>query len=152
LDKKKSKGNSKVFEKIIENKLVLTAFLIVAIIIVYIQVTTPDVRASGEELYGAYCSVCHGVNGVGENPADKYAQDEYGYIAPPMDDSGHAWHHTDEQLIRTILEGSPRNPRMAAWKHVLTEDDAIKLVEYIKSLWSPYIRENCQGPKHMQCM
>jgi mono/diheme cytochrome c family protein len=152
MGKKKSIGNSKVFEKIIENKLVLTAFLIVAIIIVYIQVTTPDVRASGEELYGTYCSVCHGVKGVGENPVDKYAQDEYGYIAPPMDDSGHAWHHTDEQLIRTILEGSQRNPRMAAWKHVLIEDDAIKLVDYIKNLWSPYIRENCQGPKHMQCM
>jgi hypothetical protein len=101
-----------------------------------------------------YCVACLGIKGVGENPEDKYAQDEYGYIAPPMDDTGHAWHHTDEQLIGMILEGSPRNPRMAAFKHVLSEVDAKDLVDYIKSLWSPHIRENCQGTKHMNpgCM
>jgi mono/diheme cytochrome c family protein len=152
MGKKKSNRNSKGFRKIRENKLLLTAFLVVAVIIVFTQFTTPDAVARGEELYVTYCIACHGVNGVGENPADKYAQNEYGFIAPPMDDTGHAWHHTDEQLIRMILEGSQRNPRMAAWKHGLTEDDANDLVEYIKSLWSPYIRENCQGPKHMQCM
>jgi mono/diheme cytochrome c family protein len=115
---------------------------------------TPEATVQGEQLYNMYCVSCHGIKGVGENPLDKYAQDEYGYIAPPMDDTGHAWHHTDEQLIRMILEGSPRNARMTSYSNIMTEEDAINVVEYIKSLWSPHIRENCQGPKHMNpgCM
>jgi mono/diheme cytochrome c family protein len=129
----------------------IIAFVII-LIVGYVQLKPPDAVARGEELYLAHCVACHGINGVGENPADIYAMDEYGFVAPPMDDSGHAWHHTDEQLIQMTLEGSPRNPRMAAFKNVLTEEDTGALVEYIKSLWSPYIRENCQGPKHMSCM
>ncbi len=110
--------------------------------------STPVER--GEKLYQTYCESCHGLKGIGERPDDIYAMDEYGFVAPPMDDTGHAWHHTDEALIEMTLEGSQRNPRMVAWKNVLLREDAEDLVEYIKSLWSPHIRENCQGPKHMK--
>lgn len=114
--------------------------------------TSPSPQVvKGEKLYGTYCISCHGNKGVGENPKDIYATDEYGFVAPPLDESAHAWHHTDEGLVMMILDGSPRNPRMRAWKGVLTEEDAAALVEYIKSLWSPRIRK-CQGPKHMECM
>lgn len=127
--------------------------VIVAVIVVgFLQLRGPDSAARGEALYLEHCVACHGVRGVGENPADKYARDKYGFVAPPLDDTGHAWHHPDADLKRMIMEGSPRNPRMAAFKHVLSENDAQDVIEYIKSLWSPYIRENCQGPKHMQCM
>lgn len=73
-------------------------------------------------------------------------------MAPALDASAHAWHHTDEALQKLILEGSARTSRMAAWKNTgLTENDAHDLVAYIKSLWTQ--RElDCQGPKHMQCM
>lgn len=103
----------------------------------------------GQGLFTTYCVACHGVNGVGERPDDIYTQDSYGFVAPPLDDTGHAWHHTDDQLITTILEGSPRNSRMIAWEHVLTEREALSVVTYIKSLWSPFVRDNCQGPAHM---
>jgi hypothetical protein len=76
-----------------------------------------------------------------------------GYImAPALDESAHAWHHTDEQLAETILEGSPRTPRMPAGKNSgISAADARDLVAYIKSLWTR--RElDCQGPKHMECM
>jgi mono/diheme cytochrome c family protein len=144
-----------------ENKLVIAlVVVIVAVLIGHNRYTgssdteSIDPVIKGEQFYNMYCVSCHGVKGVGERPEDKYAQDEYGYVAPPMDDTGHAWHHTDEQLVGMILEGSPRNPRMASFKQVLNESDANSLVEYIKSLWSPHIRENCQGPKHMNpgCM
>jgi len=73
-------------------------------------------------------------------------------MAPALDASAHAWHHTDEALVRTILDGSPRTQRMIAWKNKdLTEQNAQDLVAYITSLWTQ--RElDCQGPKHMQCM
>ena len=103
----------------------------------------------GQALFTTYCVACHGVSGVGERPDDIYAQDAYGFVAPPLDDTGHAWHHTDDQLIQTILEGSPRNSRMIAWEHLLTEQEVLGLVTYIKGLWSPYVQDNCQGPAHM---
>ena len=61
-------------------------------------------------------------------------------------------HHTDDALEKTILDGSPRTQRMAAWKNEgMTKQNVRDLIAYIKSLWTQ--RElDCQGPKHMQCM
>ena len=75
-----------------------------------------------------------------------------GYIgAPVLDGKAHAWHHTDAQLVKTILEGSPRIQRMPAWKSTMNKRDAHDVIAYFKSFWST--RElDCQGPKHMQCM
>lgn len=107
-----------------------------------------ELAAKGETLYGQYCVNCHGENAVGENPADIYEQDEQGnFVAPPLNGTAHSWHHTDEALVKSILEGSERNPRMAAWKETLTTEDAEALVEYIKSYWEPKHFE-CQGPAH----
>ena len=72
--------------------------------------------------------------------------------APALDDSGHAWHHEDAQLVSFILDKPIPDSPMPAWRGVLSRDDALDLVAYIKSLWSPYIRANCQGAKHMACM
>lgn len=141
-----------------DSKLTIALVAVIVVLVAYIALGNTFTRFfkssdnavdRGEELYNVHCASCHGVKGVGENPLDMYAQDEFGYIAPPMDSSAHAWHHTDENLVQTILEGSPRNPRMAAFKNVLNEDNAKDIVEYIKSLWTPFIRENCQGPAHM---
>ena len=114
---------------------------------------SPALVANGEGLYKKNCIACHGEKGVGENPANIYAMDEKGnYVAPPLNESAHAWHHTDEQLMEIILKGSSRNPRMIAWEKSISKDDARSLVEYIKSLWSERVRKYCQGPKHMECM
>ncbi len=125
---------------------------LIGAIIGYTQLgkSNPTSVENGETLYQAYCVSCHGVSGIGERPDDIYATDEYGFVAPPLDDSAHAFHHTDDALAEMILEGSSRNPRMMGWKTALSKEDAEDVVAYIKSLWSPYIRENCQGPNHMK--
>lgn len=112
---------------------------------------TAEAVDRGRALYGANCQDCHGVRGVGERPDDIYAKDEFGVVAPPLDDSAHAWHHSDFNLVQTILNGSPRNERMAAWKHSLSGKDAEDLVAYIKSLWN-FRSLACQGARHMRCM
>jgi mono/diheme cytochrome c family protein len=106
----------------------------------------------GQNLYIQKCQSCHGKDGVGENYSIQALTDKKYLMAPAMDASAHAWHHTDEALVKTILEGSPRTQRMIAWKNKdLSEQNAQDLVAYIKSLWTQ--RElDCQGPKHMQCM
>lgn len=112
---------------------------------------SPETVAAGERLYEENCRSCHGVRGVGERPDDMYARDEYGFVAPPLDDSAHGWHHSDANLVDTILNGSPRNPRMAGHKDALSREDAAKIVTYIKSLWN-FRSLACQGAKHMACM
>ncbi|MEN8195453.1 MAG: c-type cytochrome [Pseudomonadota bacterium] len=112
---------------------------------------TPEQVAAARKTYEEYCQSCHGENGVGERPKDKHGQDEYGFVAPPLDNSSHGWHHDDGNLAYTILNGSPRNPRMIAFKNLLSEDDAKNTVAYIKSLWS-FRSLACQGSRHMKCM
>jgi len=105
----------------------------------------------GSQLYQQYCQVCHQENGVGETPIPWSLRRPGYFPAIPLNADSHAWHHDDEQLVRTILEGPGPDSRMPAWKEVLSQDQAKDIVTYIKSLWPERIRE-CQGAKHMNCM
>ena len=69
----------------------------------------------------------------------------------PLNETSHAWHHSDEQLISSILNGLERTKRMPAFKQFFSEKEASDIVAYIKSLWPSRIVA-CQGPKHMSCM
>ena len=105
----------------------------------------------GEKLFTENCQACHGAVGIGEAP--KFGGPEQG-LAPALDDTAHAWHHTDEALQNTILKGSPvPNSRMIAWESKLSARDAQDLIAYMKSLWNERALR-CQGPKHMDpgCM
>ncbi len=104
----------------------------------------------GRKLYNENCLACHGARGVGERPKDMYARDAYGFVAPPLDNSAHGWHHSDEGIVETILKGSGRNKRMIAWEGTLSRQDAWDVVAYLKSIWT-FRSLACQGPRHVQC-
>ena len=111
--------------------------------------TTPRLEA-GKRIYQESCQNCHGVNGTGE-PAENIAGTDVS-PAPPLNDSAHAWHHSNQDLIKTILEGSSQEgSRMKAWKDTLSKADAQNVVAYMKSLWS-FRSVACQGSRHMACM
>ncbi len=111
-----------------------------------------EAEKRGQALFQKNCQTCHGIDGVGETYTLQALTDQKYLMAPALDASAHAWHHTDDALVKTILEGSSRPSRMPAWKDKgLSEQNARDLVAYMKSLWTQ--RElDCQGPKHMQCM
>ncbi|MFQ6023847.1 MAG: c-type cytochrome [Acidiferrobacterales bacterium] len=113
----------------------------------------PDPKAVvlGNKLYEKHCQVCHQKDGVGENPIPWSIRNPEYLTAMPLNETSHAWHHSDEELVKMIREGLRRTNRMPAWKSVLSEKEAYDIVSYIKSLWSPRIIA-CQGPKHMSCM
>ena len=106
---------------------------------------------AGKALYQQYCQSCHEKDGVGEKPIPPLLKKPGYLIAMPLNETSHAWHHTDDQLVDSILNGLQRTQRMPAWKGVITEEQAGQILAYIKSLWSDRIL-NCQGPKHMSCM
>jgi len=58
----------------------------------------------------------------------------------------------DALLLTMILDKPAPDSLMPAWRGVLSREDALHIVAYMKSLWTPHIRANCQGAKHMNCM
>lgn len=112
---------------------------------------TPERLSAAAKLYDRLCQACHGVGGVGERPESPGATDSYGFLAPALNDSAHAWHHSDEDLVETISRGSPRNPRMLPFEGIIGKERTKDLVLYLRSLWS--LRSlACQGSRHMRCM
>ncbi|MCB1860378.1 MAG: cytochrome c [Gammaproteobacteria bacterium] len=113
----------------------------------------PDVQsvAAGKVLYEQYCQSCHKEKGIGEKPIPPLIKAPGYLTAMPLNETSHAWHHSDEQLVGTILNGLQRTQRMPAFQGTVTEQQAREIVAYVKSLWSDRIL-GCQGPKHMSCM
>jgi mono/diheme cytochrome c family protein len=101
----------------------------------------------GQELYAIHCASCHGSELKGE--ADWQVQNEDGsFRAPPHDASGHTWHHSDELLLETIRLGGERLPdniggtrKMPAFEEVLTTQQMMAVLTYIKSTWPEDIRQ-----------
>lgn len=65
------------------------------------------------------------------------------FPAPPHDDTGHTWHHTDEVLVGITKNGlvPPYAPAgyesdMPAFAGRLSDDEIRAVLAYIKSHWS----------------
>jgi mono/diheme cytochrome c family protein len=91
---------------------------------------------TGKVVYTQYCAACHGSNGEGQ--ANWQYPNEAGVLpAPPHNDSGHTWHHSDAQLLTVIQEG--RNA-MPAFGSTITPAQQQAVLAYIKTFWSPEIQ------------
>jgi len=105
----------------------------------------PELVARGAEIYAAQCATCHGKNLEGE--ANWRVQKPSGVLpAPPHDESGHTWHHGDDQLFAiTKRGGQPFMPpgmqsAMPAFEAGLTDRDIWAVLAYIKSRWPDNIQ------------
>jgi mono/diheme cytochrome c family protein len=105
----------------------------------------PVAVARGAEVYAAQCASCHGVELEGQ--PDWRSPGPDGLLpAPPHDASGHTWHHPDGLLFRitkygteAVVGGGYRSAMMG-FGDVLSDDDIIAVLAYIKSTWPPRVR------------
>ncbi|MBI6629247.1 c-type cytochrome [Pontibaca salina] len=102
--------------------------------------------AEGKDIYVAQCASCHGLRLQGE--PNWRERDATGYLpAPPHDESGHTWHHPDEQLIAITALGTAKlvgkgyKSRMPGFSDVLSPDEILAVLAYIKSTWPRAIQE-----------
>ncbi len=102
--------------------------------------TDPDTVARGATVYEGYCASCHGARLQGQ--ANWRQRDAEGYLpAPPHDETGHTWHHPDEQLLALTWHGTAKlvggdyKSRMPGFADKLSQDDVIAVLAYIKSTW-----------------
>ena len=95
--------------------------------------------ARGKIAYQNNCASCHQVNLAG---AENWkGLDEDGHRkAPPLNGTGHTWHHDDETLHKIIKYGlvgiiSDYEGKMGGFKDNLSDKDIDSVLAYIKSFW-----------------
>ena len=100
----------------------------------------------GQKIYSQNCASCHGVKLEGQK--NWQTRDDEGYLlAPPHDETGHTWHHTDEYLFlmtkygieKIIGKKYPNN--MPAYEDILSDKEIIAVLSFIKSSWPKKIQE-----------
>ena len=115
--------------------------------------TVPPVRntatSAGQAIFQANCAVCHGADGEGQ--PDWHIKKPDGVLpAPPLNGDGYTWHHGDGTLYTYVSRGgeafeSPDIPSfksgMPAFGEVLSHDDIIAVIEYVKGLWGDKVAE-----------
>ena len=87
--------------------------------------------AAGEEIYAQNCASCHGPV---QGPVVLAA-------APVHGDAGHTWHHPDRLLHQWVLDRPPLATVMPAFRGVLSDEQVLEVLAYIKSTWLPQIQE-----------
>ncbi len=107
---------------------------------------TPSKRmdlAEGARLYQDYCAACHGANLEGQPDWQSPGPD--GVLpAPPHDETGHTWHHSDRVLFdytrlggqaALAAQGVDFASGMPGFGDQLTDDQIRNILAYIKSTW-----------------
>ncbi|MBL8131338.1 MAG: cytochrome c [Anaerolineae bacterium] len=97
--------------------------------------------AQGRVYYEQTCAACHGLDGQGQFPDAPLEPDATGrYGAPPHNEGGHTWHHSDELILRYIIEGGFADPRhfyqMPPFGSLYDREQAALIVAYVKTMWT----------------
>ncbi len=103
------------------------------------------VVAQGAVVYAQHCAACHGADLRGQ-PNWRARSADGRLPAPPHDESGHTWHHSDSNLFNLTKYGIeamlgkqyPNN--MPAYANRLTDADIIAALSFIKSQWPDHIK------------
>ena len=93
---------------------------------------------TGQELFATTCAVCHGTNGEGQ-PNWHIRKEDGTLPPPPLNGDGHTWHHGDGLLYRIVSSGggiSGDESGMPAFGEVLSHQEIIDVLLYVKSLWA----------------
>lgn len=110
----------------------------------------PESIARGAVIYADNCASCHGADLQGE-PNWKQPSPEGLMPAPPHDESGHTWHHPDEVLFRltklgtAAVVGQGYESNMPGFSDILSDQDILDVLGFIKSTWPPEIVEIHNG-------
>jgi len=93
----------------------------------------------GKIIYESYCISCHQVNLIG---AENWkGLDEEGHRkAPPLNGTGHTWHHDDATLYNIIKYGLAKlvknyEGKMLGFEDNLKDKDIDSVLSYMKSFW-----------------
>jgi len=91
--------------------------------------------ALGKQVFAENCAVCHGDNAQGAKNWHQRNSDG-SFLPPPLNGTGHAWHHSLNVLYDVISNGSqPGQGNMPAWKDKLSKEQIEAIIMWFQSLW-----------------
>ncbi len=103
------------------------------------EVIAPEQIARGKALYAETCASCHGADLEGA-PNWRRRNADGRMPAPPHDETGHTWHHSDRDLfditrlgVGGVVPGYESD--MPAYRGVLSDREIIEILAFIKSTW-----------------
>jgi len=99
----------------------------------------------GKKLYNQYCASCHQVNLSGAKNWKGFDEDGH-RKAPPLNGTGHTWHHSDELLHKIIKYGFAKlikdyQGKMMGFGENINDEGIDNILSYIKSYWKDDIYE-----------
>lgn len=104
------------------------------------SVASAEVIAQGRQIYADQCAACHGAALEGQ-PDWRTPLPSGRLPAPPHDETGHTWHHPDEDLFRIVKEGTAAivgggyESGMPGFADVLSDVETRAVLDFIKSTW-----------------
>ena len=108
-----------------------------------LQLNDPDLLNKGERIYRTHCAVCHGINLEGQKGWN-IKDGQNNILAPPHDETGHTWHHSDEDLFFITKYGGAGKAggasAMPGYEQILSDKEIISVLSFIKSTWPVQIR------------
>ena len=91
----------------------------------------------GRKVYTEYCARCHGPNGESIIKNWKRPNPDGSFPPPPLNGTGHTWHHPFEVLVRTVKQGgAPVGGTMPAFADSLKDEQVIAVIGFIQSMWN----------------
>ena len=95
--------------------------------------------SQGQKLFQLNCASCHGKQA--EGAVDWRKPDAQGKNpAPPLNGTGHTWHHSSKSLVNTIKNGTAKiGGNMPAWKDKLSSSEIKLILTWITAQWSDEI-------------
>ncbi|MGD8327619.1 MAG: cytochrome c [Sphingomonadales bacterium] len=106
----------------------------------------PEIVTRGKDIYAQECAACHGAQLEGQ-PNWRRRLPSGRLPAPPHDMTGHTWHHPDELLIQItkfgpgFTAGPDYQSDMPAYDGVLSDEEIVAVLSYIKSTWPAAIQQ-----------
>ncbi|MEB2399950.1 c-type cytochrome [Parapusillimonas sp. JC17] len=114
----------------------------------FIDPADPSLVIQGKAIYANNCAACHGEALQGQ-PNWRERMSNGRLPAPPHDKTGHTWHHPDAMLVDMVknglVPGKTAPPGyvsdMPAYRDILSDQEIIAVLAYIKSTWPPKVLE-----------
>ena len=111
-----------------------------------LNITDSSIIENGKQIYAKNCASCHGINLEGQKNWMSRLPDGL-MPAPPHDETGHTWHHPDRYLFMVTkygieeLIGEKYLNNMPVYKDILSDEEIIAVLSYIKSTWPSKIKK-----------
>jgi len=95
----------------------------------------PTRIANGKRLFLELCFMCHGMKGEGD-PDWKTQGKDGKYPAPPLNGTGHAWHHPMKDLHDYVKYGSiEKGGNMTGFEGALSDMEITDIIIWFQSKW-----------------